>query len=145
MAVTVGLPFMSFAMIRICWVTLDVPNHSRDMLGWADPGAITAAHRSLLYSVSALISDALNDVASYLSFSKGMLVKEPYNHYFPLMFNLGFSLIASQNILLYTSSLMILNTFLLTSLLTSSGSEEETVAKFFLISLVKSVCILHDI
>ena len=69
-AVTAGLPFMSFVMIRICQVTLGVLNHSEDMLGWADPGAITAAHRSLLYSISALISDALNDVASYLSFSR---------------------------------------------------------------------------
>lgn len=41
--------------------------------------------------------------------------------------------------------MMILNTFLLTSLLTPSRSEEETIAKLFLISLVKSVCILHDI
>lgn len=106
MAVAAGLPFMSFVMIRICQVSLGVLNHSKDMLGWADPGAIAAAHRSLLYSISALISDALNDVASYLSFSKVMLLKEPYNQYFPLMFNLGFSLIASQNTLLHAAHLI---------------------------------------
>lgn len=44
-----------------------------------------------------------------------------------------------------TSSLMTLHTALLTALLTSSRSEEDTLAKFFLVSLVKSVCILPDI
>lgn len=86
MAVTAGLPSMSFVMIRICQVTLGVLNHNEDMLGWVDTGAIAAAHRSLLYSISALISGALEDMASCLSFSKVMLLKEPYNQYFPLMF-----------------------------------------------------------
>jgi len=101
MAVTAGLPFMSFAMIRICQVTLGVLNHSEDMLGWAAPAAIAAAHTTLLYSRSSLVSDALNDVASHLSLKKVILLKEPYNQYFPLMFNLGFYLVACQYILLH--------------------------------------------
>lgn len=102
MAVTAGLPFVPFAMIRVCQVTLVVLNHSEDRLAWADLGAIVAAHRSLLYSIS--ISDALNYMASYLFFS--MLLEEPYNQYFCLMFSLGFSLIASQYILLYAPHLI---------------------------------------
>lgn len=52
MAVTAGLPLLAFVVIRICQVTLGV---SKEVLGWADPAAIVATHRSLWYSRSALV------------------------------------------------------------------------------------------
>lgn len=53
----------------MCQVTLGVLSHSEDTLDWADTGASEDAHRNLLYSRAALISDALGDESSYLSFS----------------------------------------------------------------------------
>lgn len=53
----------------MCQVTLGVLSHSEDALGWADTGASADARRNLLYSRASLISDALSDESSYLSFS----------------------------------------------------------------------------
>lgn len=62
-------------LCQACQVTLAALSHSQDALGRADPGAATAAHRSLLCPPS-----ALHGMGSCLSLSKVMLLgMEPGN------------------------------------------------------------------